>query len=225
MDTSWLAGMAAMGTGGLRGPVQGEPAEDAPALSREKDALRREVRQEVAGLDPDWRREADATIADHVLSSPWWRDARCVFCFVSLPSEIDTTPLLEDALSCGKRLCVPLCTGPGQMELRQIKSLGDLAPGTMGIREPRRDTPPVDPAEVFLSIVPCAACSAEGLRLGKGGGYYDRFLAGYRGIAATLSYEQLLTDDIPMGLYDLPVPLVVTERGVRLHGSPLGELS
>lgn len=211
MNPSQLAQMALMGAHGDESPSEG-------TLQAQKEVLREEVRNEMSGLDPSWRKEADAAIASHVLSSPWWHDASCVFCFVSLPGEIDTAPLIDDALSSGKRLCVPLCTAPGQMELHQIHGRDELAPGTMGILEPSPDAPLVSPGEVFLSIVPCAACSADGLRLGKGGGYYDRFLAGFRGIAATLSYERLLRDDIPMGVHDVPVPLVVTERGVRHHG-------
>lgn len=216
MDAGSFAGIGPLGIG----PVVplGQTPRAADTIKAQKAALRQEMRRAVADLDPSWRRAADAAITSNVLSSPWWHDASCVSCFVSLPSEIDTTPLIEDALLGGKRLCVPLCTAPGQMELHEIDGMGDLAPGTAGILEPRPETPLVSPGEVFLSIVPCTACSPDGLRLGKGGGYYDRFLAGYRGIAATLSYEALLVDDIPMDVHDMPVPLVVTERGVRHHG-------
>lgn len=188
------------------------------SLGDEKRTLRQEMRQRIASLPPERKREADALIDRQILESPLWREARCVFCFASLPTEVDTWPLIMDALGAKKRLCVPLCTDPGLMELHQITDTRDLRPGKWGILEPCPDTPRLEPSDVFLAIVPCLACDAFGMRLGKGGGYYDRFLSTYRGISLTMSYEGLLLDEAPADVWDIPVPFVVTERGIRHQG-------
>lgn len=207
-----LGPMTGMGMGGMA------PQQDEEALAAEKSRARKEMRSQMEGLDQAYRSEADAAIAQAITASTWWQDAQTVFCFVSLPSEVSTRPLLEDALSTGKRLCVPLCTEPGAMTLRQITALEDLRPGAMGIMEPSPDTPEVDPRDVFLTIVPCLACTRMGIRLGRGGGYYDRFLAGYRGLSVIPSYERMIQYSLPAGQYDMAVPLVVTERGIHHFG-------
>lgn len=207
-----LGPMMGIGMGGMT------PQQDEEALAAEKRSARKQARAQMDSLGADYRSNADAAITDAITSSTWWQDAQTVFCYVSLPSEVSTRALLEDALSTGKRLCVPLCTGPSDMELHQITSLDDLHPGTMGILEPDPSSPEIDPWEVFLTVVPCVACTRMGIRLGKGGGYYDRFLAGYRGLSVIPSYERMLQYSLPAGQYDMAVPLVVTEQGVHHFG-------
>ena len=142
---------------------------------QEKQALRASIRQLAAGLSPRYRAAADRAIAAHVLSLPEYQSAGAVFCFVGAGREIDTRPILEQALADGKTLCVPLCTGPGTMELRAVRDLKELVPGAYGILEPPADSPALSPDQTDLAVIPCVTCSREGRRLGRGGGYYDRF--------------------------------------------------
>ncbi len=69
-------------------------------------------------------------------------------------------------------------------------------------------------------MIPCVTCSREGRRLGRGGGYYDRFLAHYRGAAVLVCRERLLRQEIPFDLHDYPVPWVITEAGLFEDGTP-----
>ena len=116
-------------------------------------------------------------------------------------------------LADGKRLCVPLCTAPGVMECRQVLALSELAPGTYGIPEPPAAAPLVPAEEIDLAIVPCASASPDGDRLGRGGGYYDRFLRRCTGDALLLCREALLRAHIPQEPHDIRLPAVITERG------------
>ena len=75
-------------------------------------------------------------------------------------------------------------------------------------------------ANANLAVIPCVTCSREGRRLGRGGGYYDRFLAHYRGAAVLVCRERLLRQEIPFGVHDYPVPWVVTEAGLFEDGTP-----
>lgn len=188
--------------------------------TEEKKALRKTIRQLEQALSPAYRAESARSIAAHLLAMPEYRAAETVFCFVGVGLEIDTRPILEDALSTGKQLCVPLCVGKGLMELRRITSLGELAPGRYGLLEPVADTPLVSPDGVDFSILPCLSCNRLGHRLGKGGGFYDRFLSHYRGGSVLLCREQILRDEIPLEPHDYPVPWVLTERGLYEDGTP-----
>ena len=188
--------------------------------AEEKQRLRRVIRELERQLSPRYKEESSRAIAAHLLAMPEYQAAGTVFCFVGMEQEVDTRPILENVLAAGKRLCVPLCTEPGIMELRQVTSLDQLVPGTYGILEPLADAPKVDVDEVDFAILPCVTCNHLGQRLGQGGGYYDRFLAHYRGGTVLLCREKLIREEIPLEPRDIPVPWVLTERGLYEDGIP-----
>ena len=186
----------------------------------EKQQLRRTIRALERQLSPRYKAESSRAIAAHLLAMPEYQAAGTVFCFVGTEREVDTRPILEDALAAGKRLCVPLCTGPGIMEPRQITGLDCLVSGAYGIPEPPAGAPQMDMDEIDFAILPCVTCDRWGHRLGRGGGYYDRFLAGYRGGTVLLCRERLLREEIPLEPWDMPIPWVLTERGLYEDGIP-----
>lgn len=186
----------------------------------EKQMLRLRLRTIENRLSPRYLAESGRAISAHLLAMQAYQTAGTVFCFAGAGREIDTRPILIDALATGKSLCVPLCTGPGRMELRQITALEQLSPGAYGIPEPPEDSPAILPDEVDLAILPCVTCNYYGQRLGHGGGYYDRFLAHYRGGTVLLCRERLIRAEIPVAAHDYPVPWVLTERGLYEDGTP-----
>lgn len=151
-------------------------------------------------------------MARRLLLHDAYQKAHTVFCFVSHGKEPDTHPLLEHILKDGKTLCVPLCNARGIMEARSIHSLSQLAPGAFGIPEPPMDAPLVLPSAIDLALIPCLAATRDGKRLGKGGGYYDRFLSNYKGAAFLLCPALLLQEHIPLEAHDLLLPDVITEE-------------
>ncbi|BAK98765.1 putative 5-formyltetrahydrofolate cyclo-ligase family protein [Oscillibacter valericigenes Sjm18-20] len=190
-------------------------------IAEEKKELRRRVRAQERELSFRYKEQSAAAISNLVCALPDYRDADTVFCFVGTAREIDTRGILNDALAKRKRLCLPLCMAePGIMELRAVKSMDELVPGAYGILEPAPECPRLMPDEVDFAVLPCLSSSRAGHRLGQGGGYYDRFLAAYRGSAVLLCREQLLREDIPVEPHDMPVPWVVTENGLYEDGVP-----
>ena len=191
-----------------------------PSLKTEKAAARRWARQTRAAFTPEQRAAFGAAMAQRLCLLPQWQAAQTVFCFASQGPEPDTLPLLQAALAEGKQLCVPRCTGPGVMELRQIRSFEELVPGAYGILEPPMTAPLTDPDDVDLAILPCLTCNHLGQRLGQGGGYYDRFLSNYRGGTVLLCREKLIREEIPLEPHDYPIPWVLTEVGLYEDGTP-----
>ena len=186
----------------------------------EKQRLRQTMRTLEQQLSDKYKAASSRAICAHLLAMPEYQAADTVFCFVGSAKEIDTHPILEHALRAGKRLCVPLCTAPGIMELRELNSLDDLIPGSYGIMEPKEDSSIVDTDDVDFAILPCLTCNHAGQRLGKGGGYYDRFLSHYRSGTVLLCREKLIRDEIPVEPHDYPVPWVLTEVGMYEDGTP-----
>ena len=188
--------------------------------AEETQRLRAVMRQLERELPERYKQTADRAIAAHLLAMPEYQEADTVFCFVGTAREIDTRPVLADTLAAGKRLCVPLCTGKGLMELRQIQGLDELSPGAYGILEPAMDSPTVSLDDVDFAVLPCLTCSHQGQRLGQGGGYYDRFLSSYRGGTILLCREKLIREEIPLEPHDYPVPWVLTETCLYEDGTP-----
>lgn len=188
--------------------------------AEEKQQLRRTLRALERSFSEHYRTMSSQAITRHLLAMPEYQAAGTVFCFVGTSREVDTTPILRDALAAGKRLCVPLCVGEGLMELRQITALEELVPGAYGILEPPPESSPVEADGVDLAVIPCLGCSHSGHRLGQGGGFYDRFLSHYRGGTVMVCRERLIREDIPLEPHDYPVPWVLTERGLWEDGTP-----
>ena len=122
-------------------------------------------------------------MAQALFSLPQWQRAGAVLAFAAMPDEPDTAEILRRALADGKRLLLPRVRSKTEMDWVEIPALCLLRPGAFGIQEPPADLPTADPAEyaAALALDPCTAASRDGVRLGRGGGYYDRFLAHYKG--------------------------------------------
>ena len=131
-----------------------------------------------------------------------------VFCYISGKDECSTIPILCFCLKNGIPLAVPLCEEDGGMTARPITSLSQLKPGRFGILEPTSGS------EILTSpdavIVPGLAFDREGYRLGRGGGYYDRWLAGRKCRTVGLCHTDRLFDRLPRDGWDVPVDTVQT---------------
>ncbi|WRS27731.1 5-formyltetrahydrofolate cyclo-ligase [Oscillospiraceae bacterium MB08-C2-2] len=185
-------------------------------ISGEKAVLRRRFRTLRDGLEPKHKAELDAALLKHLLALPEFLEAQSLLCTLSTGSEIGTLPLLTAALEQGKQIAAPYCVpGTRRMEFYFIDSLEQgLEPGPFGILQPNPAVSrPVERFEKSLCIVPGLAFDCQGFRLGYGGGYYDRFLAGYTGVSAGLVYSCLLVEKLPRDAYDLPCNRLLTEAG------------
>lgn len=179
-----------------------------------KSELRGQIAQRVKNLSPVYCREADEAICRHLLRSPLYQKAEAVLCYMGTAREIDTSAIVRAALDDGKRLALPLCTGKGVMEAREIRSLGELVSGKYGILAPMLSCPVIEPEQLDLVVVPCCTGNARGQRLGYGGGYYDRYLTRTECPRVLLCRGRLTEEDIPLEAHDLTMDYLVTEAGM-----------
>lgn len=187
----------------------------APSWAKEeKKVFRQEIKNRWKALEDTYLQEASKTICDAIRQLPEYQKAQTVFCFVSMERELDTSSLLHAVLADGKTLVVPRVLSMGKMALHPITSLDTLKKSRFGIPEPAEDTPTVSPEDVDFTVVPCLSATLDGARLGRGGGFYDRFLADYTGDTALVCFHQLLSKSVPMDPWDVPLPVVVTEEGI-----------
>lgn len=163
------------------------------------------------------RRESDETLFRRFLALPWTAEAETLLLFYGVGTEPDTGHLLPELRRLGKRVLLPKCLLGRAMEARLVRSGGDLRPGVFGIPEPLDTCPAVDKGDIDLILVPALCYDLSCYRLGQGGGYYDRYLAGYGGRTVGLCRECLLQKELPTEEHDRAVDLVLTEKR-RLEG-------
>ena len=169
-------------------------------------------------LSPDEIRRKSAAVGSHLLELPEFQRARTVMLFVSFGSEIDTLPIIEQALRNGKRVAAPRVDRLTRALIPCLitDQANDLAPGAYGIREPQGHCLPVPIDEIDVVIVPAVVWGEDGYRVGYGGGYYDRFLARVpHAVWIGLGFEMQVESDVPHESTDLKVDMLVTESQIR----------
>jgi 5-formyltetrahydrofolate cyclo-ligase len=185
------------------------------------------VRSRLRQLGSAERQRASEVISCTVLRQPEWEQAKDVLLYLSMADEVDTEGLIAAATAAGKRVYAPRIEGD-QIVFRRISGhRRDLAPSRFGMMEPllsaeawqgwaSADEPGPAMNTKVLVICPCRAIDREGHRLGRGGGYYDRFLAAAPANAVTiaLAWRLQLIASVPMKNDDVPVSIVVTETEV-----------
>lgn len=184
-------------------------------IAENKRALRAEIRARECALDADYKAESSAAICRALAALPEFDAARVVFAFAGLAREIDTRDFLQETIARDKTLLLPRCEPERQMALCAVRELEtDLEPGAMGILEPKRSCPVIQPEDVDLAVVPCTTFDRAGNRLGQGGGYYDRILPRLRCPTVCICREKLLADAVPTEPHDLRCALYLTENGL-----------
>lgn len=178
-----------------------------------KGLLRRELGRLAEEWTPEQKRESDKDLIREFLSLPALQKAETVMLYWGVGAEPDTRPLIENLLAAGKKVCLPRCLPDHEIEARRVERMDQFRSGSFQIPEPDDTCPIVPRDELDLVLAPCVCCDLVGYRLGHGSGYYDRYLAGYRGTTVSLCREEFLQDQLPREAHDLPVDLVLTEYG------------
>ena len=134
--------------------------------------------------------------------------AKTVMAYWSMPGEPDTRDLMETALREGKTLLLPRCLDRSRMIALPVRDLDSLKPGTLGIPEPEDDG--TKAPEPDLILVPCMTAAPNGIRLGHGAGYYDRFLASHPELYKIgVCFDFQKVPEVPSDEYDIPVDEVI----------------
>lgn len=186
------------------------------AVAGRKKLLRKEALRRRRSIPDGLRREKSRLIAERLLSDERLLSAGTVLGFFSMRDEVAMEEILRRLLELGKRVALPLVTGPGRMEAVELKSFADLAPGDFNIptvREAAREI--ISPEELDCVIVPAVAFSEDGYRLGMGGGFYDRYLAragNASRLAAVFDCQIFPGEDFPREEHDQQVDAVFTEN-------------
>lgn len=180
-----------------------------------KAIVRRELRDRVAALSVEQRHAKSAAAAMFVRQSSVWRNASVVMLFLSMPDEIETAPIALRAWQEGKTVVVPKVSWEQRRMLPvEISGLSDIATAR-GVPEP--DGKPMPLAQIDLVLVPGLGFSEDGHRIGRGMGFYDRFLAqsDFLGTTCGLAFEEQVVSTLPVLEHDIGLAMLVTDAAVR----------
>ena len=181
--------------------------------------MRAAMKRLLGGIDPGDLRERSREVARRLALTEAWRRADTVLCFLSMPHELDTSDVILAARERGAIVAVPCIEGDDIRFVVMPPDSGALHRDAWGIPEPDPLWRPLDIAAAahVLVAAPGLAFDRQGYRLGRGKGYYDRFLVGARRAAHSLTalgicLSEQLVDDVPHGERDQRLDGIVCEK-------------
>ena len=181
----------------------------APQIKAER---RREIRARLKNLPAADRAAGAERICRRVREQDFWKRAATVLLFAPLPDEVDVWPLLEQSLLEGKTLALPRFDPlKKSYAAAQVTHLPEeLVPGAFGVREPAPQCREIPLDTIAVALVPGVGFDLTSRRLGRGGGFYDRWLAEFKGLKCGLALEEQIVTELPAEAHDIRMDVVVT---------------
>ncbi len=191
-----------------------------------KHSLRKTIRAKLAEMPSAVAQAKSMAACKRLLEQPEFAAAQTIMIYLPLPREVDVSPVALRGWQEQKTICAPRLSWEQRhmlpVEIRSLDTglVADVR-GLSGLREPAEGEPiPIE--MVDLVLVPALAYDRKGNRLGRGAGFYDRFLAQgqFVGVAVGIAFREQLTEAVPVAANDVPVHMLVTDEEV-LRFSPV----
>lgn len=183
-----------------------------------KQIQRNQLKAKLDTLSPMQRDETAKTLAQHLLNDG--NPTTTILAYAAFGSELSLDPFITAALAKGKRVAIPSIDWTNKsMSPRQITNLDtDLIPARYDIRVPRDGCPTVEPEQIDVILLPGLAFDRAGNRLGRGAGFYDRYItalrdSGHNPTLIGVCYHAQIVDSVPTEPHDHRVDRVITELG------------
>lgn len=154
-------------------------------------------------------------IAEFIVSLDEFSASDRVLSYMSLPDEVNTTKIIDRAISSGKKVFIPKCDEPCHNLNFYEYDCSRLIECKYKIKEPDASVcQRLSDFDNSICLVPGLIFDKKGFRIGYGKGYYDRFLKNYNGVSIGICFDNFLLDSIPRDSYDQPVDIIVTDRQI-----------
>lgn len=183
-----------------------------------KQGIRQKLRHVLGRLTPQQRQAKSQAACERLCGMTEFQNARTVMLFLSVDHELDTTPAVRQALAVSKTVLVPHVVWEERRLIPVVLASleEEMSTTPLGLRWPNNGQP-ISSSQIDLVIVPGLGFDRQGNRLGRGGGFYDRFLSenGFSGAVCGLGYEEQILDDIPAFDHDVPLDMLITDHALR----------
>jgi 5-formyltetrahydrofolate cyclo-ligase len=195
-----------------------------------KKKLRTEIRRKLSELDPTVAHAKSMAACLQLVAQPEFAKARAIMIYLPMLGEVDIAPIALRGWQEQKIIAAPKISWDQRhmipLEIRSLETglVKTERPNIPDLREPS-DGEPVAVDILDLVIVPAMAYDRKGNRLGRGAGFYDRFLASshFHGVSVGLAFKEQVLDDLPVQENDVPVHMLVTDEEVLRFGRPMHE--
>jgi 5-formyltetrahydrofolate cyclo-ligase len=184
---------------------------------RSQAVIRAVCKNERARLAPGKRRQASRKIADKILSSSLFLNAKNIAVYIPMKSEVDTWPIIKRAWQLKKRVFAPIMQENFTLRFHQFDDESELFTNKMGFREPV-DGRFIAANTLDLVFAPLVAFDSQKNRIGMGGGYYDRTFAflgqnqpSTNPVLAGLAFECQRVEQIVANPWDIRLFSIFTE--------------
>lgn len=176
-----------------------------------KEQLRKEFRRARKGLSEADHARLSAAACQRVMDSRIWQQADRVLVYAPLGAELNVWSLAETAWKTGKTVVFPkCCENPRTLAFFAVQSRAALRNGAWNILEPDENVcAAVDASAIDLAIVPVVGMDQRGIRLGNGGGYYDRVMKKFS-CAVLIGFDEQLCECLPREPHDMTAHWLAT---------------
>ena len=186
-------------------------------MVEDKSKIRKKYAERRANMAVSEVDDKSNLIKNHLLALSEYKSSNSIHTFIgSLPGEVRTKPLIEQAFSENKKVIVPIYHGVDQPPSHSlIKNLESLEMTQFGIEQPTEDSIiPEELSSAGIILVPCLAVDTFGNRIGMGGGFYDRILSESSTVKIALVFDFQFISELPTEEHDISLNFVVTEKSV-----------
>ena len=173
--------------------------------------LKKELRQHIREIKRQFSQQQLEELSLPIIARLKSRlsNAQTILAYYSLPDEVDTRQLLDNLVAEGKTVLLPKVIDDENMEIRRYTGRQDLEEGILHLMEPIGE-PFTAYEDIDIVVVPGLAFDAEGHRLGRGRGYYDRFLhRKNHPFCVGICFDFQKVAEVPVDEYDIPVDEVI----------------
>ena len=171
-----------------------------------KDELRKQISQQKRQFTPQQLAQLSLPVIARL--RPLLVETQTILAYYALPDEVDTHALLDELVVAGKTVLLPKVLDDETMELRYYQGPHSLREGAYHIMEPT-GAPFIEVSQIDIALIPGLAFDPQGHRLGRGKGYYDRFLTDFKGKTIGVCFDFQKVVEVPVDAHDIAVDSVV----------------
>lgn len=189
--------------------------ESNPSISERKKGLRQKMLAMRRALSANETESRSSSLKENILSLLEYKNAKKIMAFLAMKGESNLDGFIRQALLDGKEVYIPVCLPERQMEAGRLIDMEHFEKGPLVLRNLPAGYEVTSPESLDLVLIPGLAVSQEGIRLGMGAGYYDRYLARVpfeKRVAALWDFQVI--PDIPSEPFDQKIAKIVTDKSV-----------
>lgn len=189
-------------------------------LATEKAEWRKRLSAQRKRYNSDCARRSAEAVASQITALPEWQSANIIASYMAYSGELDLLAADNRARDAGKTVVYPRIVGAGLLEFRHWQPDDAIDHTAYGLAQPTADAMIMATGDIDLFLVPLLGCDQRGIRLGYGGGYYDRALCQATGFLCGVGYAWQYVDTLPGEVHDQRLNAFISDSSiVRFEGA------